>query len=190
MRECIFLKNAAPVSHRTAGQARQPAVNVQTGGTIKVAALEIRSTQETPHAHRLRPSKSLRRPHATGFGVFKRCQHPLEYLCGPHNIIIDEHGDPSLHFRYRPAHLPAFVCLSYAQDTDLLGIDFVRQLGQSVKIGIDGDQYQLKWLSLEAGFESCLELIAALGDGRQDDGDILRGVGWVFGYGNRPVGPV
>lgn len=74
-----------------------------------------------------------------------------------------------------------------AQDTNLLGVDLVCQLGEVVGIGIDGDQDQLKWLSLETCLESGLQLIATLGNGRQDDGDILRGIGWVLGYRNRPI---
>jgi len=114
----------------------------------------------------------------------------LKDLGRPHNIIVHEDGDPRLHFRYRPAHLPALVRLPNAQDSNLLGVDPIRQFGEVVYIGIDGDQDQLKGLSLEACLESRLKLIAALGNRWQDDGNILRGIGWVLRKRNRPVGPM
>lgn len=190
MRECILLQDAASVSHGTARKAGESTVNVQTSRAIKVATFEVGGTQETPHAHSLRPSKSLRGTNATSLGVLKGCQHPLKDLCRPHNIIVHEDGDPGLNFWYRPAHLPALVRLPDAQDTNLLGVDFVRQLGEVIDIGVDGDQYQFIRLSLEASLESGLEFIATLGDGRQDDGDILRSVGGILGKRYRPVSPM
>lgn len=97
----------------------------------------------------------------------------MKDLGRPHNIIVNEDGDPRLDFRYRSAHLSALVRLPNAQDSNLFGVDPICQLGKVVDIGIDGDQDQLKGLSLETCLEGSLKLIAALGNGWQDDGDIL-----------------
>lgn len=91
--ERIVLENGASISDGPTGETWQAAINVEASGAVEISALEVCRTQEAPDAHVLRAPQPLRSAHAAHLWILKGCQHPLQHLWRPHNIIVHEDGN-------------------------------------------------------------------------------------------------
>lgn len=190
MGESLVLQDAATICHRAARQTGQSTVDVQTCRTIKVTTFEISRSQKAPDADILRSFQSLRRANTSHFDILKWCEHPIEHLGRPNDIIVDKDGDLGRHFGDGPTHLSALIGFSNAQYPDLLGIDRVGHFRELFAVDVDSDEDQFKGLRLEASLQRCSEIFSASRDRRYDDGDILGQVGRMIGNGDWLKGPV
>ncbi|EFE37102.1 uncharacterized protein ARB_04630 [Trichophyton benhamiae CBS 112371] len=179
--ELAVLQDLGAVRNGPSRQARHPAVHVRRGGAVEVAALEIQGAQEVPRPlhreqRRADPPQALAGGDAAVDGVLvERRQDPFELRPGPAHVVVHEDGDLGPHLRDCAHHLPPLVGLGDAQQLD------PRPRGRHRRqhalrvgpVGVDGHQEDLVGLVQQDGPDGLLELLAAAGQGRDDDGYIL-----------------
>lgn len=163
--ESFVLQDATAVSGAASRQAGKTPIDVQTCGAVEVSAFEVCGTQEIPDADTLSSLQSLRGANTAHLGVLKGCQHPLQNLGWPDDIVVDEDGDFGGDFGNGSAHLSTLVRLPDAQDPQLFSVDLVRDFGECLDIGVDGDEDHLVRLGLQTCFDGAVEFLAPGGDG-------------------------
>ena len=188
--ESVISQDFGPISHRSPGQARKPAVHVHTRRTIEVAPLQIECTQVAPDALRqvgaVSPSKPLIGTHSAESFVFQRGEHPGKQFRGPGDIVVGKHRDFGLNLGKHTNQLTALVGMSQGEDSDLGSPHGLQHQSGFQLIGLDRHQENLERLRGQDTADGIPQLLPSPLNRWNHHGDILRRQPRVVRDGNGP----
>lgn len=178
--EAVVLQNLGPIGNGAAGQARNTTIHVGGGGAVKVAALQVESSEEVPEAFGKGgidgSAQALAGHHAAVTLVsVERGQDPRQGSSRPADVVVGKDGNGSADLRDGPSHLTALVGVGDGEEANsgVEGGHGTQHLLGLFAIGLDGDQQQLCGPVVQDGADCLDQLVTTSLQSGYDHGHII-----------------